>query len=100
MAADKPKPKTVEVDGIEVTVSIDPSDDYEFAVCSMTINDQNATADERAGALVRMHRLALGDAYQRVMDELRSKNGGRLPISAVSAFVNKVISAEGGDAKN
>lgn len=89
----KDGPRTVEVDGIEVSVAIDPSDDYELAACSTAIYDPASTPAERSRAIVRQNRLVLGDAHDRVMAELRSRNGGRLPISAVTAFVNSIIEA-------
>ena len=92
--------KIVEVDGIEVEVRIDPKDDWDFAVASLTLADPDATADERAGAIVRQCRLVLGDDYERVMGELRDARGGRLPIADVVSFVNRAIAAEGGNAKN
>lgn len=94
------KARTVEVDGIAVTVAIDPNDDYELSVCSMRYNDASRPARERSRALVRMHELVLGDDYERVLGELREMNGGKLPVSAVTSFVNRVIAAEAGDAKN
>lgn len=100
MAAPKPKNGAIEVNGIAVTVAIDPNDDYEFAVCSLVLNDPAASVTERSRALARMHRLVLGEAYQDVIDALRERNGGRLPVSEVTAFVNKAIAAGGGEAKN
>ena len=89
----KDGPRTVEVDGISVEVAVDPADDYELAECSTVIYDPASTPAERSRAIVRQNRLVLGDAHDRVMAELRERNGGRLPISAVTAFVNSVIEA-------
>lgn len=94
------KGRAVEVDGISVTVAIDQSDDWELAEASLTINDPDATQLEKSRALVRQCKLVLGSDYQRVMGELRARNGGRLPAAAVVSFCNRVLAAEGGDAKN
>lgn len=92
-AAAKAASRTVEVDGISVEVAVDPADDYELAECSTVIYDPASTPAERSRAIVRQNRLVLGDAHDRVMAELRGRNGGRLPVSAVTAFVNEVIKA-------
>ena len=99
MAARKPKGKAVEVDGITVDVTIDPADDYGLAACSAVISDPDATAAEKTRAIVRQHELVLGDSRKKVMEELRKRNGGKLPGAAVSEFCNRVI-AQAGEAKN
>lgn len=91
--AEKRHGRTVEVDGITVTVTIDLSDDYELATCSMTLADPGSTPVERSEAIVRQNRLVLGEDHDRVLSELRERNDGRLPISEVASFVSKVIKA-------
>lgn len=102
MAATKraAKGRTVTVDGITVTVAIDPSDDWEFATASLVLADPDATPLERSNAVMRQVRLLLGDDYKRVMGELRKARGGKLPIADVTSFANRVMAAEAGDAKN
>ena len=102
MAATKraAKGRTVTVDGITVTVAIDPSDDWEFATASLVIADPDATPLEKSNAVMTQVRLLLGDDYKRAMDELRKARGGRLPIADVTSFANRVMAAEAGDAKN
>lgn len=102
MAATKraAKGRTVTVDGITVTVAIDPSDDWEFATASLVLSDPDATPLERSNAVMTQVRLLLGDDYKRVMDELREARGGRLPVADVTSFANRVLEAEAGDAKN
>ena len=102
MAATKraAKGRTVTVDGITVTVAIDPRDDWEFATASLILSDPDATPLERSNAVMTQVRLLLGDDYQRVMDELREARGGRLPIADVTSFANRVMAAEAGEAKN
>lgn len=93
------KGKAVEVDGVKVTVQIDPADDWEFAECSLTLSDPDATAAERSRAIVRQCRLLLGSDYDRAMGELRKARGGKLPIADVVAFANRVIAGVA-EAKN
>ena len=102
MAATKraAKGRAVTVDGITVTVAIDPRDDWEFATASLIIADPDATPLERSNAVMTQVRLLLGDDYKRVMDELREARGGRLPVADVTSFANRVMAAEAGDAKN
>ena len=102
MAATKraAKGRTVTVDGITVTVAIDPRDDWEFATSSLVLSDPDATPLERSNAVMTQVRLLLGDDYKRVMDELRAACGGRPPIADVTSFANRVMAAEAGDAKN
>lgn len=102
MAATKraAKGRTVTVDGITVTVAIEPRDDWEFATASLVIADPDATPLERSNAVMRQVKLLLGDDYGRVMGELREARGGRLPIADVTSFANRVMASEAGDAKN
>lgn len=102
MAATKraAKGRAVTVDGITVTVAIDPRDDWDFATASLVIADPDATPLERSNAVMRQVKLLLGDDYGRVMDELREARGGRLPVADVTSFANRVMAAEEGDAKN
>lgn len=94
------KGRTVTVDGITVTVAIDPRDDWDFATASLVLSDPDATPLERSSAVMRQVKLLLGDDYKRAMDELRRSRGGRLPIADVTSFANRVMAAEEGDAKN
>lgn len=92
--------RTVTVDGITVTVAIDPKDDWGFATSSLVLSDPDATPLEKSNAVMKQVRLLLGDDYKRVMDELREARGGRLPIADVTSFANRVMAAEAGEAKN
>lgn len=94
------KGRAVTVDGITVTVAIDPKDDWEFATASLVLSDPDATPLEKSNAVMTQVRLLLGDDYKRVMDELREARGGRLPVADVTSFANRVLAAEAGDAKN
>lgn len=102
MAAGKnaAKGRAVTVDGITVTVAIDPKNDWEFATASITLSDPDATPLERSNAVMTQVRLLLGDDYKRVLGELRAARGGRLPIADVTSFADRVIAAEAGTAKN
>ena len=92
--------RAVTVDGITVTVAIDPKDDWEFAAASLVLSDPDATPLEKSNAVMKQVKLLLGDDYERVMDELRAARGGKLPIADVTSFANRVLEAEAGDAKN
>lgn len=99
MAGDKVKGRSVEVDGIDVTVAIDPRDDYELATCSMVIYDPGASDLDRSRAVARRNMLVLGDGYQDILDALREAHGGELRVATVNDFVSKVIRAVA-EAKN
>lgn len=92
------KGKAVEIDGIKLDVLVDTADDYELVEQMAVMSDDQATGNEKLAATVRTYRLLLGDDYRRVKDELRAKNGGRLPLKAMSDFIAKVFEAAG--AKN
>lgn len=92
------KGKAVEVDGIKLDVLVDTADDYELVEQMAVMSDDQATGNEKLAATVRIYRLLLGADYRRVKDELREKNGGRLPLKAMSDFISKVVEAAG--AKN
>lgn len=91
--------KTIEVDGIEVTVSIEPSRDYEVIECETVLADQGATTEERNRAYYRRNHILLGDQYDRVMGELRAAHDGELDIATVASFVSRVV-AGAVEAKN
>lgn len=91
--------KTIEVDGIEVTVSIEPTRDYEIIECETVLADPDATTAERNRAYYRRNHLLLGDQYDRVMGELRAAHDGELDIATVASFVTRVV-AEVVEAKN
>lgn len=99
MAGEAGKARTVDVDGIAVTVAIDPADDYELATCSMVIYDPNSSDLDRSRAVARRNMLVLGDGYQGVLDALREAHGGELRVATVNDFVSKVIRAVA-EAKN
>lgn len=83
---------TVTVDGIEVTVLMDEADDFEVVEQIAVNADPDSTAAERISALVRVYKAVFGPDYKRVKDELRRKNGGRLPVAVMSGFAGKVMS--------
>lgn len=88
----KSKGTEVEVDGIKVTVAIDPDDDYAVVEASFTTNDPDASPLEKTRATIGLYHLLLGDEYDRVMGELRERNEGKLPTGAVIEFMRRVMS--------
>ena len=102
MAATKraAKGRAVTVDGITVTVAIDPKDDWEFATASVIFASPDSTPLEKSNAVRTQVKLLFGDDYKRVMGELRKARGGKLPNADVVSFANRVLAAEAGDAKN
>lgn len=91
--------KTIEVDGIEVSVTIEPTRDYEIIECETVLADPDATTAERNRAYYRRNHLLLGEQYDRVMVELRAAHDGELDIATVASFVTRVV-AEVVEAKN
>lgn len=87
----KARPSEVTVDGITVRVSLDPTDDYELAMCSMVIYGNDSDPSDVSRAVARRNMLVLGDDYQAALDALRSANGGSLRIATVNDFVSRVI---------
>lgn len=79
--------RAVEVDGIKLTVSIDPSDDYELAETSIIIADPGSTKLERSRAIMKRNDMILGAEKHRVLGELRKRHGGRLSGEVVNGFV-------------
>lgn len=91
--------RTIEVDGIEVEVSIEPSRDYEIIECETVLADPSSTTAERNRAYYRRNHILLGDQYDRVMGELRAAHDGELDIATVASFVSRVV-AGAVEAKN
>lgn len=93
MAAKKDAAKgvAVTVSGITVDVLMDSADDFEL-VEQIAINaDPDSTAAEKISAMVRVYKAIFGKDYKRVKDELRRKNGGRLPVAVMSDFATTVM---------
>lgn len=93
------KGREVGVDGIKLTVSIDPNDDYELAETSVILADPGSTNLERSRAIMRRTDLILGDDKQRVLDELRAKHDGKLSGEIVNGFV-AAVAGKAVEAKN
>lgn len=87
------KADKVTVQGIEVELKLDPTDDYEITELLITHMDENSTNRERSEATVKSYRLILGDQYQRVKDELRAKHDGRLTNEDMISFMNDLMAA-------
>lgn len=83
--------RTIEVDGIEVEVAIEPSRDYEIIECETVLADPASTTAERNRAYYRRNHILLGDQYDRVMGELRAAHDGELDIATVASFVAQVV---------
>lgn len=90
--ADKSNGTKVEVDGIELAISVDPANDYELVECSSIATDPSSSVQEQNLAYIRRNHIILGDDYDRVMSELRSANGGELPVRVVMDFVARAVS--------
>ena len=90
---------TVEVDGISVTVSLDPANDYEVIACSTILNDPSRSVEEQNRAFVRRVELILGDDYRRVLDELRAAHDGEVEPATLAEFV-RGVTAKVAEAKN
>lgn len=93
MARQDKRGQCVEVDGITVNVTIDPRDDYEITEYTTVIVDQGASIIERNRAYMKRNKLILGDDYDRVISELREKNGGKLPREVMLSFIDRVVEA-------
>lgn len=91
MAKKKETGTKVTVSGITVEVLMDAADDFEV-VEQIAINaDPDSTAAERISAMVRVYKAIFGRDYKRVKDELRAKNGGKLPVAVMSDFATTVM---------
>lgn len=99
MAKASPRAREVEVDGVSVTVAVDPSRDYEVIECSFVLSDPSSTVAERNRAYFRRNHLILGGGYDRVMGELRDAHGGELDREVVADFMARVIAGVA-EAKN
>lgn len=93
MGASKKSDKPTVVDGIELNVTAEDFDDYEITECLAALGDPDAEEGEQLTAMVRFFKLLLKSDYQRVKDELRAANGGKLTNEAMGAFANRVIEA-------
>lgn len=93
MAAKKSAEKgvTVTVSGITVDVLMDAADDFEVVEQIAVNADPDSTAAEKIGAMVRVYKAVFSKDYKRVKDELRRKNGGRLPVAVMSDFATTVM---------
>ena len=84
------KTPTCTVDGIDLYVTRDDVADYDVIRAAATAANEKATDAERLLASVSMAELILGDDHDRVMDELRTRHGGKLPFEVVNDFITQV----------
>lgn len=91
MAKKKETGTTVTVSGITVDVLMDSADDFEVVEQIAVNADPDSTAAEKISAMVRVYKAIFGKDYKRVKDELRRKNGGRLPVAVMSDFATTVM---------
>lgn len=93
MATEKSAEKgvTVTVSGITVEVLMDAADDFEVVEQIAVNADPDSTAAEKISAMVRVYKAVFGKDYKRVKDELRRKNGGKLPVAVMSDFATTVM---------
>lgn len=78
------EPVTVEIDGLEVTVSIEGVDDIEF-IESLAVMDQGGPMAAIA-AFTALRRLVGEEQYDAVKEHYRDPDTGRAPASAVADF--------------
>lgn len=79
--------KTVEVQGVKVTLDPDMFDDIVFL-------DHLDQMDQGNGLrIASVLRSLAGDQYQKVVDALKDEDTGRVPIEAASAFVTEAMAA-------
>ena len=91
MAKKKETGAKVTVSGITVEVLMDAADDFEVVEQIAVNADPDSTAAERISAMVRVYKAIFGKDYKRVKDELRAKNGGKLPVAVMSDFATTVM---------
>ena len=79
--------KTVEIDGLEITVDPAVFQDYELREALADVDNGDPTN------LVRPFRMVFkGDAYQAVKDHLRDADG-RVNVKDMTAFLLKAVKA-------
>lgn len=79
------------VNDIEVNVTKADLDDFDVVECLSVMMDEDASDRQRMVAIPKLLKLVFKADWQRVKDELRSQNDGRLPNDAVMGFLNSCI---------
>lgn len=79
--------KTVEIDGFELDIDVSVFADFEFLESLADVAN-----GEPANVIRPFRMLFAGDTYQKVKDHLRDEDG-RVPVTAMSAFLAKVVKA-------
>lgn len=79
------------VNDIEVNVTKADLDDFDVVECLSVMMDEEASDRQRMVAIPKLLKLVFKSDWQRVKDELREQNGGRLPNDAVMGFLNSCI---------
>ncbi len=85
------EPKTIEVEGITLTIEPSFADDFEFVECIAIMSDPEATTAEQAVATVNMMRRVFGADYARVKRELREAHGGALTNEVMQEFFSATL---------
>ena len=90
--------KTIEVEGIELTLDIARFDDFEMVEAIADASDEDLDDTAKMRAVVKLFRLTFGDEYSRVKEELRAVHDGVLTTQTMMDFFTAVLEALG--AKN
>lgn len=86
----KNNPKTATIHGVAITVDPDLFDDLDMLEWLYDI--QNASgADGNALAVVPFLRKICGPAWPQIKDALRDPDTGRIPMTAVTAFIGDLM---------
>lgn len=79
--------RSVEIQGISLTLDPNVFDDFELLDTFNEIQEGNALKTPE------MLRKILGDQYSMVLDQLRDPVSGRVPASAVAPFMQELMEA-------
>ncbi|MBW3095342.1 hypothetical protein G1C98_1022 [Bifidobacterium sp. DSM 109960] len=84
----KDKPKHVEVRGIQLDIDPKLFDDLEIVELVAAVNDGTP---QGSLAIVPLIKRITGSRYQDVKETLRDPETGRVPLEAVSEFINELM---------
>lgn len=87
------KGKSVEVDGIKLSVDPATLDDFDVVEAIADASDEEADDTAKLRAVVRLFRLVYGGDYGRVKRELRDAHDGRLTTETMMGFFTSTLEA-------
>lgn len=87
----KDTPRTVTVQGVELTVDPSIFDDLEITEALYSLQHADTDTGDGALAIIPLLRRLCGEKYETVKHALRDPDTGRIPLTVVGDFITQLM---------